>query len=142
MLDVVDGLGVKGRVIDQNLNGVGAPIGDALARNVRQQVGQTSGLGVVVAGFLVGEQQACVGRARLGGFQAEFGIEEDGGSVRRQNARDGGFEFRHHVPRDVFRADALGRGQGFLQAAPLIHRRRRNNAVLVGQLLHVLELTG
>ena len=74
-----------GRVVDQDLDGVGAPIHDALHGNVRQQVGQAAGLGVVVAAQLISQQQAGVGRARLGGIQTEFGIEQNGAGVRRQH---------------------------------------------------------
>ena len=77
---------VEGRVVDQNLDRVRAPIHDALCRNVRQQIGQAAWFGVVVAGFFVRQQQTGVGCARLGGIQTEFGIEQDGRGMRRQNA--------------------------------------------------------
>ena len=48
----------NGRVVDENLDGVGAPILDALHRDVRQQVGQAARLRVVVAAQFVGQQQA------------------------------------------------------------------------------------
>ena len=75
----------EGRVVDQDLHRVGAPIHDALHGNVRQQIGQAAGLGVVVAAHFVGQQQAGVRGARLGGFQAEFRIEQDGAGMRRQH---------------------------------------------------------
>ena len=68
----------NGRVVNEDLDGVGAPIDDALHGNVRQQIGQAAGLGVVVAGFFIGQQQAGVRRARLRGFQAKLGIEQNG----------------------------------------------------------------
>ena len=73
---------VEGRVVDQDLDRVGAPIHQALHGDVRQQVGEAARAGSVVAGEFVGEQQAGVGGARLAGFQAEIGIQQDGAGVR------------------------------------------------------------
>ena len=78
---------VERRVVDQNLDGIRAPIDDALHRNVRQQVRQAAGLGVVVAALL---RKPAAGRrssARLGGGQTVFGIEQNGAGVRRQDLR-------------------------------------------------------
>ena len=101
VLDVVDLRVVEGGVVDQNLHGVRAPVHDALHGNVRQQVGQAAGLGVVVAALLVGQQQAGVGGARFGGGQAELRIEQDGAGMRRQNLADRDFEFAHHLVGDL-----------------------------------------
>src|SRR5689334_4423359 len=77
--------------------GVGAPIDDALHRDVRKQVGQTAGLGIVIAAFFVGEQEARVLRSRFGGLEAIFRIEQDGAGMRCENSRDNGFELAHHL---------------------------------------------
>jgi hypothetical protein len=135
-------LGVlEGRVIDQDLDGVRAPIHNALHRNVRQQVGQAAGLGVVVSAQLIGQQQAGVAAARQARFQAELGVEQNGAGMRRQHPGDGRLELAHHFGRDLFLIHAARRRQGLLQTAALIHGRRRDDAGLVRKRLHVLQLT-
>ena len=86
VLDVVDLRIVEGRVVDQNFHGVGAHVLlEALDGNVRQQIGQTARLRVVVAAVFVGQQQAGVLCARLRCGKAPFRIEQDGAGVRRQD---------------------------------------------------------
>ncbi len=121
MFDVVDLRVVEGRVVNQNLDGVGAPIDNALHGNVRQEVGQAAGLRVVVTAGFISQQQPCVGASRFGGGQAPLGIEQDGAGVRSQNFRHGDLELAHHFIRDLTLVDAFAGGQRFLQAASLVH---------------------
>jgi hypothetical protein len=58
MLDVVDGRLIERRVVDEDLDRVGAPIDDTLDGDVREQVGETAGTGVVVAAELISEEEA------------------------------------------------------------------------------------
>ena len=73
VLDIVDARIVVGRVVDQNLHRVGAPIDDALGGDVRQKVGQAAGLGVVVSAEFVGQQQACVRERALAASRPNSG---------------------------------------------------------------------
>ena len=52
-----------------------------------EEVGQATGGGGVVAGLLVGEQEA-LAVAVLGGGKAELGVEEDGGGVFGEDGGD------------------------------------------------------
>ncbi len=108
---------------------------------MRQQVGQAAGLGIVVAAQFIGQQQAGIFRARLGGFQAEFRVEQDGAGMRRQHFAHRHFKLAHHLGRDFFEIHAAARGQGFLQAAALIHGGGGDDAATVGQRLHALQFT-
>src|SRR5579862_8285263 len=53
VFDIVHLWVVEGRVVNQNLDCVGAPVDDALHGYMRQQIGQSAGLGVVVAAGFV-----------------------------------------------------------------------------------------
>src|SRR6185503_10373397 len=66
MLLVVDLLGIKGSVVEQNLYAIGACFFNALRRPVAEEIGQATRAGLVVSGFLVGKQQAGVLGAALG----------------------------------------------------------------------------
>ena len=141
MLDVVHLRIVERRIVEQNLDRVRAPIGDSLGGNMRQQIGQAAGLGIVVAALFIRQQQAGVGGARLRGGKAVFGIQQNRARVRRQNLRHRDLEFAHHLVRHLIRRHALGRRDGFLQAAALVHGGRRDHAVLVRERLHVAHFS-
>src|ERR1039458_9962725 len=142
MLHVVDGGVVERRVVDQDLDGVGAPIHQPLHRNVRQQVGQAARLGGVVAGKLVGQQQTGIGGARASGFQTKIGVQQNGASMRRQNAADRRLELAHHGRRDFVDIDAAHGGQGLLQVASLVHGHCGDDTALVGERFHALQFSG
>jgi len=107
---------------------------------MRQQVGQAAGPGVIVAAQLVRQQQAGVLAARLGGFQAEFRVEQDGAGVRSEDLAHRHFELAHHLMRDLFDIHAAPRGQRLLEASSLIHGGGRDDASLVGYRFHALQL--
>jgi hypothetical protein len=81
VLEVVDVGLLEGGVVEQDLDAVGAGFLEAANAPDVEQVGQAAGGVGVVAGLLVGEQQA-LAVAVLGGGQAELGVEQDGGGVR------------------------------------------------------------
>ena len=87
MLEVIDVLGIERRVVEQDLDAVGAGFLQAADRPVIEQVGQAAGAGLVVAGLLIGEQQAGVLGAALGGGQSPLGVEQDGAGMRRETLR-------------------------------------------------------
>ena len=60
VLEIVDVGGLKWRVVEQDLDAVGTGLFQALNAPDVKQVGQTSGSCGVIAGLLVGEQQAGV----------------------------------------------------------------------------------
>ncbi len=102
VLDIVDLRVVERRVVKQNLHRIRAPIGDALSRDVRQQIGQSGpGLRVVVAALFIGQQQACIRGARFRSRESILGIEQDRAGVRRQNFRYRHLELAHHLVGDL-----------------------------------------
>ena len=88
VLLVVDVLGIEGRVVEQNLDAVRAGFFQAARRPVVEQIAQAAGTGLVVSGLLIGEQQAGVLGAALGGGQSPLGIEQDGAGMRGENFGD------------------------------------------------------
>ena len=80
VLDVVDAGLVEGGVVEQDLDAVGAGFGEAANAPEVEQIGEAAMGGGVVAGLLVGEEEAFA-VAVLGGGQAILGIEQDGGGV-------------------------------------------------------------
>ncbi len=91
--------GIEWRVVQQNLDAIGAGADEAADGPDVEQIGQAAGARVVVAAVFVGEQQAGILRAGSRGGEAVFGIEQNGAGVRRENARDGGLEFLEHLRR-------------------------------------------
>ena len=81
-------LGSNGRVVEQNLDAIGAGFFQAAGGPVVEQIGQAAGAGLVVAGLFIGEQQAGILGAALGGGQSPLGIEQDGAGVRGENFGD------------------------------------------------------
>ena len=77
---------LEGGVVEEDLDAVGAGFLEAADAPDVEQVGQAAGGGGVVAGLLVGEQEA-LAVAVLGGGQAELGVEQDGGGVFGEDAR-------------------------------------------------------
>ncbi len=140
MLLVVDLVLLKRRVVDENLHGVRAGFLEAAYGHQRQQVGLATRAGVVIAALFVAEQQAGTFGARFSSRESPLRIEQDGARVRGQNLGDGEFELLHHLVGDVALLDALAGGNRLLQGAALVHRGRRDDAALVRQRLHVLDL--
>ena len=93
-----------------------------------EQISQAARTGLVVAGFLIGEQQAGVLGAALRSGQPPFGVEQDGAGVRGQDFGDQRLEFFHHGVGDVA---AFFFGERFLQRAALIHGGSGNDAAAV-----------
>ncbi len=131
-LIVVDVLGIVGRVVEQNLDAVRARFFQAAGGPVIEQIGEAAGAGLVVSGLFIGEQQAGVLGAALGGGQSPLGVEQDGGGMRGENFGDQRLEFFHHGVGD-FAAFFLG--QRFLQGAALVHGSGGNDAAFVGDFL-------
>ena len=131
MLLVVDILGIVGSVVEQNLYAVGAGFFQAASRPVVEQIAQAPGPGFIVARLFIGEQQAGIFRAALGGGKSPLGIEQDGGGVRGEHLADQRFEFFHH---GIGYFAALFLGQRFLQGAALIHGGGGDDAACVGNV--------
>ncbi len=93
--------------------------------------------GRVVAGLLVGQQQAGVLRAPLARGQAPLGIEQDRAGVRRQHFGDERLELLDVVVADVA---ALFLGERLLQRSALVHGRRGDDAAVVRNGLHAGQL--
>ena len=92
----------------------------------------------VVAGLLVGEQEA-LAVAMLRGGQAELGVEQDGGGVLAEDVGDERLE--------LFQIMAGGGssalfGEGLLQRAALVHGGGGDNAARVGDGLQACEFSG
>ena len=81
-------LGSSGRVVEQDLHAVGAGFFQAARGPYVEQVGQAAGAGLVVSSLFIGEQQAGVLGAALGGGQSPLGVEQDGAGVRGENFGD------------------------------------------------------
>ena len=88
MLLVVDFLAVEWSVVEQDLDAISASFLQTADRPVVEQIRQASRAGLVIAGFLVGEQQASILGAPLGGGQAPFGVEQDGAGMGREDFGD------------------------------------------------------
>ena len=97
-----------------------------------EQISEAAGTSLIVSGFFVGQQQAGILGAALGGGQSPLGIEENGAGVRCQNFGNENFEFFHHGVGDFA---TLFLGQGFLQGAALVHGSGSDYAAFVGDSL-------
>ena len=129
MLLVVHVLGIERRVVEQNLDAVGARFLQASHGPVIEQVGQTTGTGLVVSGLLIRQQQAGVLGAALRRRQPPLRIEQDGAGVWGQDFGDQRLEFFHH---GVGNLRAFFLSQRFLQRAALVHGGGSDNTTLVG----------
>src|SRR6202034_2513085 len=76
LLVVVDAGLFVGRVVEEDLDAVGAGFLEAADAPEVKQIGEAAGEGGVVAGLLIGEQEAFA-VAALGSGEAELGIEQD-----------------------------------------------------------------
>ena len=142
MLAIVDRFLLEGSVVEQDLDGVGAHLLDAADRSIGQQVRQTAGSRIVIAGFLVGQQQPGTRVPSLGRAQTPNRIEQDRAGVRREDLRYGELEFAHHVVGHIGLVDALAGGDRFLQRSPLVHGGGGDHAPRVGESLHICEFPG
>ncbi len=97
VLEVVDGGVLEGRVVEQDLDAVGAGFLEAADAPDVEEVGQAAGGVGVVAGLLVGEQEA-LAVAVLGGGEAVLGVEQDGGGVLGEDVGDEGLESSRSWP--------------------------------------------
>ena len=93
---------IERRVVEQNLDAVGARSDQTADGPDVEQIGQAAGASVVVAAVFIGEQQAGILRARLRGGKAVLGIEQNGAGVRSQDLRNGGLELLEHLRGDCF----------------------------------------
>ena len=99
-----------------------------------EQVGQTAGTGLVVAGLLVGEQQAGVLGAPLGGGQTPLRIEQNGAGVRGEHFGDQRLE--------LFQAGVGGvLAERLLQRTALIHRGGADDTLGRGHGLQSLQFS-
>ncbi len=85
-------------------------------------------MGGVVAGLLVGEEEA-LAVAVLGGGKAELGVEEDGGGVLGEDGGDEDLELFEVV--GVGSGSAL-LGEGLLKGSTLVHGGGGDHATMVG----------
>jgi hypothetical protein len=128
LLVVVDGGLLVGRVVEEDLDAVGASFLEAADAPEVEEIGEAAGEGGVVAGLLIGEEQA-LAVAVLRGGQAELGIEEDGRGVFGEDLGDEGFEFFEGRVGDV--GYSFFFGEGFLQRTALVHRSGGDHAPLI-----------
>ena len=91
LLEVVDGGSFEGGVVEEDFDAVGSCFLEAADAPEVEEIGEAAGGGGVVSGLLVGEEKAFA-VAVLGGGQAKFGVEEDGGGVFGEDFGDEGFE--------------------------------------------------
>ncbi len=138
VLEVVDGGFFEGRVVEEDLDAVGAGFLEAADAPDVEEVGEAAGGGGVVAGLLVGEQEAGV-VAVLGGFEAVLGVEQDGGGVTGEDLGDEGLELAEIVGVDD--AAALV-GEGLLEGSALVHGGGGDDAAGVGDGLEACEFSG
>ena len=127
-LMVVDVRLLERGVVEQDLDAVGAGFLEAANAPDVEQVGQAAGGCGVVAGLLVGEQEA-LAVAVLGGGEAVLGVEQDGGGVAGEDLGDEGLE--------VFEIVGVGGGaallgEGLLEGAALVHGGGGDDAACVG----------
>src|SRR5271163_2512085 len=128
MLEVVDAGLLVGGVVEEDLDAVGTGGLEALNAPDVEEVGQAAGGGGVVAGLLVGEQEA-LAVAVLGGREAELGVEEDGGCVFGEDGGDEDLELFEVV--GVGCGSALF-GEGLLEGSALTHGGGGDHATMVG----------
>src|SRR5208282_995503 len=140
VLLVVDVRGIRGSVVEKNLDAIGAGFHEAARGIVGQQIGKAAGLGVVVAALLVGQEQAGVLGAGAGGLEAVLRVEQDGAGVRGENADHRFLEFAHHVGVHFFFVHAFFFGDEVAQRAALVHGRRGDHALGVGHRFHSFDL--
>ena len=88
VLDFVDVLGIVRGVVEKNLDAIGAGFFQTACGPDVEQVRQAAGTSLVVSSLFIGEQQAGVLGAALGGGESPFGVEQDGGGVRGENLAD------------------------------------------------------
>ena len=127
-----------GRVVEQDLDAVGAGFLQAADRPHIEQIGQPTGGCGIVAGLLVGQQQASV-VAVLRRFEPILGVEQDGRGMTRQHVRDQGLEI-FEVLAGGGRSALLG--ERFLQRAALVHGGRGDDAARIGNSLQSCEFSG
>ena len=127
----------EGGVVEEDLDAVGAGFLEAADAPDVEQVGQAAGGGGVVAGLLVGEQEA-LAVAVLGGGQAELGVEQDGGGVFGEDFGDEGLELFEVV--GVGGGAALF-GEGLLERAALVHGGGGDDAAFGGDGFESGEFT-
>ncbi len=105
------------RVVEQDLDAVGAGFLEAANAPDVEQVGQAAGGLRVVAGLLVGEQQAGV-VAQLGGGQAELGIEQNRRGVAGEHV---GHQLLEDLEIVAVGGGAALLGERLLQRTTLVH---------------------
>ena len=137
MLEFVDLGLLERRVVEQDLDTVGPGFFQTAHAPDVEQVGETTGGSGVVAGLLVGEEQAGA-VAMPGGVEAELGVEQDGRGVAGENLGDEGLELAEVVGVDN---TAALLGEGLLERPALIHGGGGDNAASVRYGFQACELT-
>ena len=133
VLAIVDVVRIERRVVEKNLHRVGADLAQPPRRPEVEEIRQPARSGLVVAGLLVRHEQTGVAGAPLRRRHAPLRIEENRARVRGQDLGDEGLELLHH--RVAHRA-ALVLLERFLQRPALVHRRRGDDAAIVGDGIH------
>ena len=128
----------EGGVVEEDLDAVGAGFLEAADAPEVEQVGETAGGGGVVAGLLVGEQEAFA-VAVLGGGQAELGVEQDGGGVLGEDVGDEGLEDFEVVAGG---GCAALLGERLLERAALVHGGGGDDVAGVGDGFESCEFSG
>ncbi len=130
------------RVVEQNFDRIRSHILlQTFDGDVRQKIGQPARLGIVVTAVLVGKQESGVLRPYFRCGKAPFRIQQDGARIRSQNPGNGALELLHHLVRDVLLRDTLCRCQRLGETAALVHRGRGDYALLIGERVHMLQLS-
>ena len=88
MLDVVSLLGIERRVVEQDLDAVGASFFQSLYGPMVEQIAEAARTGLVVPSLFIGEQQAGTFRATPRSRQSPLGVEKNSAGMFGQNFRD------------------------------------------------------
>ena len=128
VLEVVDCGFFVGGVVEEDFDAVSSCGFETLDAPDVKEIGKAAGGGGVVAGLLVGEEEA-LAVAVLGGGEAELGIEENGGGVFGEDGGDERLELLEIV--SVSGCTAL-LGEGLLEGSTLVHGGGGDHATMVG----------
>ena len=134
---VVDSVSLVRVVVEQELDGVGPGFLQPADAPHGEEVRQAAGRGGVVAGALVGNEQAAVLIAELGRRQAVLRIEQDSRGVRGELLRHEFLELH-----DVLGLGLVEGRDELLHGAALVDGEGRDHAVLVEHAGQALALLG
>ena len=137
LLEVVDVRFFKGGVVEKDFDAVGSSFLETADAPDIEEIRQSARRGGVVAGLLVGEEQALT-VAVFRGWKAVFGVEQDGGGVLGEDAGDEGLELLEVV--GVGCGSAL-LGEGLLEGAALVHGGGGDDAAGIGDGFEACEFS-